>query len=95
MPLLARPRIELTLVEEDEEAYQLTIRAQQPERKISTVSGLAFEVFTDPKRKFSVSAAPHDTSKVSLEDCEPHVSVYEFGKVTMHVHFVSLFFFHA
>lgn len=83
IPLLARPRIELTLVEEDEEAYQLTIRAQNPDRdrKTSTVStggGLAFEVFTDPKRKFSVTAVPNDhatdaPSKASLEDSEPHL----------------------
>lgn len=76
IPLLARPRIELTLVEEDEEAYQLTIRAQNNERKTSTVSqggGLAFEIFSDPKRKFSVTAAPTDTSKASLEDSEPHL----------------------
>ncbi|XP_034254705.1 uncharacterized protein LOC117653254 isoform X2 [Thrips palmi] len=78
--LLSRPRIELTLVEEDEEA-QLTLRAQNNERKTSTVStggGLAFEVFTDPKRKFSVVAAPNDpanaTSKASLEDSEPQVA---------------------
>ncbi|XP_034254704.1 uncharacterized protein LOC117653254 isoform X1 [Thrips palmi] len=77
--LLSRPRIELTLVEEDEEA-QLTLRAQNNERKTSTVStggGLAFEVFTDPKRKFSVVAAPNDpanaTSKASLEDSEPQL----------------------
>ncbi|KAK3932174.1 Monocarboxylate transporter 12-B [Frankliniella fusca] len=76
IPLLARPRIELTLVEEDEEAYQLTIRAQNNERKTSTVStggGLAFEIFSDPKRKFSVTAAPNDMSKASLEDSEPHL----------------------
>lgn len=76
IPLLSRPRIELTLVEEDEE-HQLTIRAQNPERKTSTVSaggGLAFEIFTDPKRKFSAYAPPTEASKASLENSDPHVS---------------------